>query len=478
MRVTPLLSSVGLAALLATGCAVGPDYSAPAAPLPGAFASVAAIRDRQAANPADLDAWWNGFNDPTLASLVAEGLEQNLDIAQASARLSQSRSMLRSADAALLPRVAATGQFARAHQSVETPLGRVLDSTPGFDRNGSYDELNIGASWELDLFGTNHRAREAARADYQASGAATVATRLAIAAQIADTYVALRGLQTRLAISGQQRETRRRLLQTIRLQFEKGIAAELQVDQATGSLSQVEAGIPMLEAAAAIAMNSIDVLLGSIPGSHREQLAAAGPIPVAPGVAPGNPADLLRRRPDLMAAERRLAASSARIGVAVSEYYPRFSLGAAVGTATTQGGNLFSGPANQVQGVLGLRWRLFDFGRIEAEIAAARGRNAEALASYRQVALRATEDVEAAFVTLLRREQQERALEVGENALSRARLASFKAYQGGAVSLIEVLDADANLLATRDAKALAATEATRAAIASFRALGGGWKSEA
>ncbi len=478
MRVIPLLSSIGLASMLATGCAVGPDYVAPGAPVAASFNSAAAVQGRQAAPPADLEAWWSSFNDPLLTTLVAQGLEQNLDIAQASARLAQSRGMLHSADAALLPSIGASGQAARAHQSVETPLGRLLNATPGYDRNGNYAELGIGATWELDLFGTNHRAQEAARAEYQASEAGAVATRLAVAAQVADTYVAIRGLQARLGIAAQQRDTRRKLLQTIQLQFDKGIAAELQVDQATGSLSEVEASIPMLEAGIEVAINALDVLLGTVPGSHREAMAVAGPVPVAPGIAPGNPADMLRRRPDLIAAERRLAASNARIGMAMSEYYPKFSLGAALGTATTQGGNLFTGPANQAQGVLGLRWRLFDFGRIEAEIAAARGKNAEALAAYRQVALRATEDVEGSFVTLLRREQQERALEVGEKALARARSASFQAYQGGAVSLIEVLNADANLLATRDAKALAATEAARAAISSFRALGGGWKSQA
>jgi outer membrane protein TolC len=224
-------------------------------------------------------------------------------------------------------------------------------------------------------------------------------------------------------------------------------------------------------------MNALDVLLGVQPGTHRAELQVAAPIPAAPGIAAvGNPADLLRRRPDLIVAERRLAASNARIGVAVSDYYPKFSLGALVGSATTTGGNLFNGPANQAQGVLGLRWRLFDFGRVDAEISAAKGQRAEALAAYRQAALRASEDVENAFSALVKREQQERILTSGEDSLARARQASFAAYKGGVVSLIEVLDADANLLAVRDAQAQARTETARAAVASFRALGGGWKS--
>jgi len=178
---------------------------------------------------------------------------------------------------------------------------------------------------------------------------------------------------------------------------------------------------------------------------------------VAPGLAEtGTPADLIRRRPDLIVAERRLAGASARIGVAISEYYPKFSLGALLGSATAIGAsNLFSGPASQAQGVLGLRWRLFDFGRIDAQIAGARGQEAEALAAYRLAVLRATEEVENAFSALVKREAQIASLMRAESSFSRARQNSVAAYQGGVVSLIEVLDADTNLLQARDAKAQA-----------------------
>jgi outer membrane protein TolC len=261
----------------------------------------------------------------------------------------------------------------------------------------------------------------------------------------------------------------------VKLQFDKGVAAELQVHQAEGALSQVEAILPVLETGLDAAMNALDVLLGEQPGTHREELSVTTAIPVAPGLRDtGTPADLIRRRPDLIVAERRLAASNARIGVAVSEYYPKFSLGALFGTATTFSGNMFNSGANQAQGVLGLRWRLFDFGRVDAQIAVARGQEAEALAAYRLSVLRACKDVEDAFSALVKREAQARTLAQGEASLARARDASFAAYKGGVVSLIEVLDADSNLLQTRDAQAQAQTETARAAIASFRALGGGW----
>jgi outer membrane protein TolC len=320
------------------------------------------------------------------------------------------------------------------------------------------------------------RGREAVRAQYQASEAGAAATRLAVAAQTADVYVTIRGLQTRIAIARQQAQTRRRLLSTVKLQYEKGIAAELQLRQTEGSLAQVEAQIPVLEAGLESALNALDVLLGVPPGTYRAALSAPMPVPAAPGLAEtGTPAEMIRRRPDLIVAERRLAAANARIGVAISEYYPKLSLGALLGSATVvSGGNLFTSGAAQAQGVLGLRWRLFDFGRVDAQIAAARGQEAEALAAYRLAVLRATEDVENALSALVKRETQVGILAQGEASLARARETSLAAYQGGVVSLIEVLDADGQLLQVRDAKAQAQTEVARAAIASFRSLGGGW----
>jgi NodT family efflux transporter outer membrane factor (OMF) lipoprotein len=459
-----------------TGCAVGPDYRSPEIVMSPRFLGQEGVAHREVQSKADLQAWWAGFDDPLLTRFVSRALEQNLDIAQAAARVAQSRASLRQADAALLPSANVSAQGAKVYQSVETPLGQLLNATPGFDRSGSAYEANVNVGWEIDVFGGLRRGREAARAEYEASEAGAVATRLAVAAQTADVYVTIRGLQARIAIARQQVETRRQLHSTVKLQYEKGIAAELQMNQAEGSLTQAEAQIPVLEAGLDSAMNALDVLLGTQPGTYRAELSPAAPVPVAPGLAEtGTPAEMLRRRPDLIVAERRLAASNARIGVAVSEYYPKFSLAALLGSATAiASGNLFTRAASQAQGVLGLRWRLFDFGRVDAQIAAARGQEAEALAAYRLAVLRATEDVENAFSALVKREAQVAILTRGESSLARARENSLAAYKGGVVSLIEVLDADGNLLQARDAKAQAQTEAARAAIASFRALGGGW----
>lgn len=471
------LAALTVAGLLA-GCAVGPDYVRPDAPMPAQFHGQAAMDLRHAATNADLATWWTGFGDPQLTRFVTIALDQNLDLAQASARVMQARAGLGVANAALLPSGNIGTQAARAYQSVETPLGQVMNSAHGFDRYGSSYEANLTASWELDVFGGLRRGREAALAEYQASKAGAAAMRLAVAAQTADIYISIRGLQSRLDVARRQVQTQQELLSIIKLLNGKGLAPDLQVRQVEGALAQVRASVPVFEAGLDTAMNALDVMLGTLPGTHREELAKAADIPLAPQIAAtGLPGDLLRRRPDLIVAERRLAASNARIGVAIAEYYPKLSLSGLIGSATAlSSSNLLTSGASQAASVLGLRWRLFDFGRINAQIEQAKGQEAEMLAAYRLAALHATEDVENAFSALVKREEQAAVLSQGVDSLGQARAASLTAYQKGVVSLIEVLQADENLLRASDARVQSQTEAARAAVSAFKALGGGWQS--
>jgi NodT family efflux transporter outer membrane factor (OMF) lipoprotein len=474
MRSVRLYALLAASAVVASGCAIGPDYAAPAPPATKAFMWQQAVSARGLA-PAPAGAWWKGFNDPVLDRLVDRALAQNLDLAQAAARVTQARGGLTAATAALLPSGSIQAQGASVHASTQTPTGRLLAATPGFDRDGSLYEGNLVAGWELDVFGGTRRDREAALARYDAAKAGVAAARLVVAAQTADTYMLVRGLQERLAVARDQVKTQSRLVDTVQLQYNNGAAADLQLQQAQGALAQTRASIPVLEEGLEAALNAMDVIQGVQPGTYRAELLTVAAIPAAPGLADaGGPAELLRRRPDLVVAEQRLRASNAEVGSALSQYFPKFSLSGLAGTATTTSSTLFEGAANQAQGVVGLRWRLFDFGRVGAEVKAAKGRKAEALAAYQQAVLRASEDVENAFISLVKREDQARALAVGETSLAKARTSSQAAYEAGAVSLVEVLDADARLLAVRDARAQAKTESARAAIRSFQALGGGW----
>ncbi len=472
-RLTTLLLSAGVLA----SCAVGPEYKKVDAPLPDHYLGQVQLEERMAVSNANLATWWDGFGDPQLTQFVKLAIDQNLDIARAQARIAQARSGLGVAHAALLPSGNMSAQAIRNHQSLETPLGQLLNAVPSYDRDANLYEANLSASWELDIFGGLRRKQNVALAEYQAAKAEAIATRLAVAAQTADLYITIRGLQSRLDITKKQLDTQQQLLSKVNMLYSRGLAPKLQVQQVEGAVARVEATIPALEAGLDVAMNALDVMLGAAPGKYRYELSAVKPIPAAPQVSSiGSPADLLQRRPDLIVAKRRLVAANAKIGQAMSEYYPKVALSLLIGSATAiSGGNLFSSAANQAAGVVGLRWRLFDFARINAQIDNAKGQEAEAIAAYRQSTLRATEDVENAISTLVKSEQQAEALLKGEHSLSQSRNSSFIAYKKGVVSLIEVLHADENLLRTSDAKAQAQTESARSAVATFKALGGGWE---
>lgn len=472
------LTLILISASILNGCAVGPEYKKPEMPLPESYMGQSQVLNRSASAEANIAKWWESFGDPQLTRFISIALAQNLDIAQAQARIAQANSGLSAAKSAFLPSGNINTQVTRNHQSLESPLGQLLNAVPGYDRDATFYEANVNVGWELDVFGGLTRQKEAAAAEYQATRAGEIATQLAIAAQTADLYVTIRGLQYRLDIARKQLETQRQLESKIKMLHSRGLAPKLQVEQTEAAVSQVAASIPILENGIDVAMNAFDVMLGEAPGKYRDELSVIKPIPTAPQITSlGNPRDLLTRRPDLIVAERRLAMANAKIGQAMAEYYPKVGLNLLIGSATAiSGGNLFSNAANQAAAVAGLRWRLFDFGRIDAQINNAKGQEAQLLAAYRQSTLRAAEDVENAISSLIKREEQSAHLAQGEKALIQARKTSFVAYQRGVVSLIEVLHADENLLRVSDAKAQSQTESARSAIATFKALGGGWES--
>ncbi len=465
-----------LPVLYLAGCSVGPDYQARAIADAAPFRHQALIEQRRSSEPAaDMSVWWAGFSDPGLEALVNQVLAQNLDLAQAVARVSQANALTLAARSALLPSGDFYASASRAHQSLEDPMGRLASSAPGFDRNSSLYQLGAGASWEADVFGGLRRGLEAADAERQATMAQQAAVRLMVSASAARGYIQLRALQSRQAVVESRVRTQTDLVTLMQLQYARGVIAQLQLKQAEGVLATVSAQLPPLLSSIESTMNSLEVLSGVAPGTLHGVLAGRAPIPSAPRIdTAGGQAEMLRRRPDVIAAERNLAASNARIGEAIADYYPKFSLGALLGSATTVGGNVLSSNANLAQGVLGLRWRLFDFGRVKAEVEFAKGRDAEALAAYQQTLLQATADVENAMSQLLQSEQQNALLQGGVQALADARSAAFTAFEQGSVSLLEVLDADDRLQQAQEQQLLAQASASIAAVDCFKSLGGGW----
>ena len=477
MRRSILLAAT--AAICLAGCAVGPDYKAPVTPLAGAFHNADAAPQATPPTATLAQSWWTGFNDPLLTKVVERALAQNLDLAAAKARLIQSRATLKSAGAALLPDGELQSSASDVRQSLLSPFGAVGSHIPGFERDYDLYDLGAAASWEVDLFGGLRREREAAKSDAQAARQTVAGVRVAIAADAADAYLQVRAYQARLAVAERQRNIEMQLVDLLHQRRADGVASERELNQAKAALQGVVASLPPLRAGEEAQLNRLDVLMGAQAGTYAAKIAPADlkemdALPAPPPLTGlGAPGDLLRRRPDILAAERRLAASNARIGAAVADYYPKISITGLLGSESLDAGRLFDGEALQHAVTGGLRWRLFDFGRVDAEVAAARGANAEALADYRAAVYRATGEVETALSDLVQSEEEATALDRQIASLTAARDQAEEAYKGGVVSLIEVLDADRDLLVASDQLARAEADADRAAVASYRALGAG-----
>ncbi len=466
LRATPLAL-----ALLLAGCAVGPDYHAPDLGLPAQYR--AAPETVATPKPSADTPWWRSFGDPQLDALETAAMAQNLDLAQAVARLDQARGAARVAGAARLPAGQAALQAAHVRQSVGNSVGEIEKIFPQFQRENNVFDANIGASWELDLFGGLGRNAEAARAELDAAHAGVAAARLMVSTEVAEAYVRLRGFQQRQLLLDRQITLLRDTEKLVRLKVDQGVAAQRDLDAARADLAQAEALDPALRVAMEAELERLAVLTGRPPETPLGDLAQTAPVPrPAPGLA-GAPGDLLRRRPDLIVAERRLVAANARIGAAISDYYPKVSLQSLLGSEALATGDLFTGNTNLSQTTLGLRWRLFDFGRVSAEVAVARGREAEALAAYRQAVLRAAAEVEAALGSRLQTAEQARRYQGALADLTHRRTATADAYAAGGASLLELLDADRQRLAFEDQLVQAQVGQALAEVSLARGIGGG-----
>jgi len=457
-----------------SACEVGPDYKAPKTELQP-FHNVAAAGAQTNGAAPSLDRWWTGFNDPALEQVVSRALTQNLDLAAAFARVQQARAAAGGAEADLFPTADLNATASGQNISEHGPFGEILKDQPGFHRDQQEYTFGPMASWEIDLFGGLRRASAAARAEAEAAEADQLATRITVAADAADAYMQIRGLQARLAVAMDQISTDARLLQIVHIRFDAGQADDREIAQAEALLRQAQATVPNLKIALEAQLNRLEVLMGAQPGTYAHEFAVVAAIPQIPPIGNNNtPVDVLRRRPDIMAAERRLAASNENIGAAISDYYPKISISGALGFDSISVSHLFSAKAFQPIGTGAIRWRLFDFGKVDAEVKQAKGAKAEALSKYRQSVLRAAEDVENALMSLVQSEQHVSDLQREVDSFARSRDLSQRAYEAGAIELTDVLDANRELLTARDELDLARTDAARAAVSTFRALGGGW----
>jgi NodT family efflux transporter outer membrane factor (OMF) lipoprotein len=482
IRASSLTTTAVLIVLLLStflqGCSVGPKYKAPQAPgtAMAPFHNKLESTGSSKEPTPSLDEWWNEFNDPMLVTIVQRALRQNLDLAASIERVNQARAVAAGAGARLYP----TGEFDASalveHQSLESNFGTVSRNAQNFRRNIREYAVGPAASWELDVAGGIRHNASAARDEVLAAEAGQNGTRIIVAADAADAYLEVRGYQARIAIAKSQIETDQHLLKLVQYRLDAGAATKREVAQAQALLEEARSTLPPLRLALEKQLNRLDVLMGAQPGTYAHDLDTVMPVPSIPSIANQEPTDVLRRRPDIIAAERRLAASNERIGVAIAEYYPKISLAGVLGVDSLNSGSLFTADSFQPAAVAGLRWRLFDFGRVNAEVKQARGVNAEALVDYRQVVLKAAEDVENALASLSATEAYSVEVQAEVQSLTRARDLSQEAYRAGSITLTDVLDADRQLLTAQDQLAANRTDTSRAAVVAFRSFGGGWQS--
>lgn len=464
------------AAILLLGGVAPAAFAAPHA-LPAPPALPDAFRNAPAATDAVplADGWWRSFGDPVLDRLVDTALAGNLDIAAAAARLEQAAAGVKAAKGALLPQASLDGSAAVKRQSIEDVQGRAFSRVPGFSRTVEQYGLNGAASWEVDLFGRLSAGARAARAEAGAADAGLAGARLTIAAEVVNTFIDVRAIEARLAVAKARVAAARDTDRLLRQRADRGVAALTETDRSGAELAGAGSAVPALETALEVERNRLDVLMGRAPGQVAAELGAGGIPAVRAPAVPDGPASLLARRPDVVAAERRVAASDARVAEAIAARYPRFTISGFAGVLATGMSNLFTGGAVQTGASGGLSLPIFTGGRLRAQQSASEAALREAVATWQQTALQAAAEGENALLALTKRSEQADALSAVAARLGDSRQRIETAFQAGVVSRVEALGIERQRLDAEDEAIAARAEAARAGVAAFRALGGGWQ---
>jgi len=479
---------VALAAAAAlAGCTVGPDYRPPVTEAPPAFAGP------QPAGEAVAERWWTRFGDPVLNRLVERALSDNPDVQAAASRVRQARLQEIVARSGGLPQVNANANathiefsrnagfasLARLFSGGGDAGGGGTGSAGGVALPGSgitTYAFGFDASWEVDLFGGVRRQVEAARA--QAEGEAFTRADLAttLAAEVAQAYLALRFDQQQLQVIGEELARQRGSLRIAEETARVGLVPTIDVTRQRASITDTEARIEPIRIDIDVRRHALALLVGQPPAALDSDLGGVlPPLLPAPAIPAGLPSDMLRRRADVRAAERQLAAATAGIGVAVADLYPRFSLTGAAQLLSSALGNLFSGNSLQLTATGAAQFPLVDWGRRRAAVEDRREMREQAYLRYRAVVLGALRDVEDALVRI----EGERRRQVALNAAVADALASARAteaqYRTGFVAQNALLDAEAQLLSAREELVTSDAQLRQQTVSLLKALGGGWE---
>ena len=480
MRLRRVLASVILSAGLGA-CAVGPDYHTPRLKLPERFAEASGAQagagpGQPAVDPA---AWWRALNDAELDSLVERALRDSPSLEIALARLQQARTYEAVVAGTALPELDASAGAGRGTGS-DLARGRAaLPLTSASNTAGLTHITSVAgfaAAWEIDLFGRYRRELEAARYDTQAFAAARSAVLVTVVADVVRAYLDMRGLQTQQAVLGQNILTAQKSLDLVQARFERGITNELDVTLARRQLAALQAQSAPLTAQISAAQYAIAVLLGRYPEELATELAKPELIPPVPDrIDSGLPLALIRRRPDLIEAERLLASATAQIGVATANLFPRLALSAGAGYQA-QGLGVTPATSRSIWSAgAGAIWPLLDFGTLDGLVDIADLRTHELLVNYKQTVLRAVQEVDTAMTSYAA--QQGRLRNLGEALAASQRAVSLASqrYDRGLTDYLNVVDAEREQYDLEQQYASAQVSVGEQFVALYKALGGGWE---
>jgi multidrug efflux system outer membrane protein len=461
--------------ITAGGCVVGPDYHRPALDVPTHWSE--APESAAASQPAQAP-WWLRFNDAELNSLIERAVQGNLDIQGAAARIRAARANLSIASALRLPTVSATGSYTRGRESENVPsatsTGTGQQSALDATKSENLFHAGFDARWELDLFGGVLRSTELADANYQGSLHDRSGVMLSLIAEVTRHYIVLRTAQQELAITRASLLAQQDSLHLIKVRYQSGMAADLEVASAESQVNAIAARVPSLENVTGQSVHRLSILLGLAPGALSEELRAPGAVPTGPSSLPlGMPSDLMRQRPDILRAERQFAAATARIGVATADLYPRFSLLGALGLESRSGSDFFNVGSRYWSIGPSITWPIFQRGRIVANIEVRDAEQQQALINYRKTILLAYEDVENAIAAFRNEGAHREAISKTVDSDERAVTLAISLYKSGLTDFRNVLIAQQTLFQSRMDWVRSDAAVTTTWVALHKALGGG-----
>lgn len=460
--------------VLLAGCAVGPDYREPKLAMPAGWQE--AQQKGVDVRPAELTQWWTSFNDPLLNSLVERAVKSNLDLRIAEARIREARASRSVVASGAWPTVDVSASYSRNRTSENAFALGSLAPQGGGNLEQDLFKTGFDASWEIDVFGGVRRGVEAADATIDASVESRRDVLVTLLGDVAKNYIDLRGFQRRLAVARANLKAQQDTLELTRIRFQAGLTSDLEVAQAEALANTTAAQIPTLESALKQAAYSLDLLLGLSPGALWNDLVNETTIPsLPPEVLVGLPSELLRRRPDIRFAERQLAASTAQIGAAMADLFPKFFLTGAYGLQSISASDWFTGRSRYWSIGPTISWPIFDAGRIRANIEIRNAQQEQALNRYERTVLAAFGDVEKSLVNYSREQARQQALTSAVASNRRAVEMANELYVRGLNDFLNVLDTQRSLYAAEND--LAQSEATMASnlVALYKALGGGWE---